>query len=285
MQIINWDLIGTTTSTFPKPIQRFINKWTHQWLPTLDHPSMRQTHLRNECPCCKREPETNLHFHECTETIKTITEKLIPAIQQYNTKNNTPEILTNLLLKGLTPNTQPHQLHNEHNQLIDIIVQQSNIGWQQLYYGRWAIEWQFTYNQLTNSHNGQNWCKQQLKIIWYHQYSRWTYRNDILHDKTNNFEKQRINDYLKNTITDLYTIGPKLTSIDRQRLEKPLDKLLKCTEKQKYQWITTNKRTLEKRAKETTNENTQLYIDQLFNSADKRPIPRNTTIASNFQPP
>jgi hypothetical protein len=167
-----------------------------------------------------------------------------------------------------------------------LIQHQSNIGWTHWIKGKWTTDWIHTFNSMTNTTKGLQWCTTLLKTIWLEYHQIWQIRNNKLHQPDNQFEIQRQNDMLDRTIEDTYNLAPLLQNIDRKRLMRPIDHLLNSTKNQKHLWITNNTKHLKTKVKQSTRPNTENPITTYFPRTKHRPQPRNnTTIASEFRPP
>ena len=63
---IDWQIIGTAIQSFKGNQKRTIQKYINGWLPTQAHKSSGNSGDDQLCPCCRKTPETNQHFIQCT---------------------------------------------------------------------------------------------------------------------------------------------------------------------------------------------------------------------------
>jgi hypothetical protein len=189
IDLIDWETYGNSIRQYTSTKLIFITKLTHNWLPTLHHPSHRYMHQITTCPCCKLDNETNQHFLTCTETVNHIETVLIPQLIQQN--RTEPPSLINLLTAAIHPINMNLIVLTDHPPSTHRIIEsQSQIGWDNTLKGRWSTSWVELYNRLTNTKNGVKWTVKNLKLIWNELHQKWLNRCNKLHDDSK-FEKQR----------------------------------------------------------------------------------------------
>ena len=100
-------------------------------------------------------------------------------------KRNTDLALMTILVKGIKAwrNHIPFNVTNLEPCHRELVQEQDNTGWRQIFNGRWSTKWaqlQERHDKETGSCN-PNWEKQTLTLIWNHWEKVWKIRNDIQH--------------------------------------------------------------------------------------------------------
>jgi hypothetical protein len=262
---IDWDILGTTLKRLPKYLHRHTLQMINYWLPVLHHPSQRTPNLRTTCPRCQLDNEDISHYHHCTHTKQHIIDNIIPKLITINEKFKTPNVLSKLINDILLPTINNTPIEENHPLILSrLLQQQSSIGWSHWVKGKWASEWIYTFNRLTNSDTGHKWSTKVLQLLWTEYHQIWLTRNNKLHQPDNLFETKRQADMLNQTIRETYELEERLNAIDRKRLMRPLDKLLNSTHRQKHIWINNNTKQLRKKAKECRKQTSSASITQYF---------------------
>ena len=203
-------------------------------------------------------------------------------------KRNTDPTLSTILLKGITlwRNHTPFNITNLGPQYRKLVHEQDNIGWRQIFNGRWSKSWskiQACHEGKTGSNN-PNWGKQILTVLWNQWDSLWKLRNKVQHG---NSPDDKIRIRIENAKTELESI------YNNKTLYVPLDlKFLFPSYKTHFQskklyqienWLQYYRGVFKQSIKEAqkasiaNTKSMQKYFVTTHKSVKKRTRPQNTT--------
>jgi len=141
------------------------------------------------CPSCQREPEDTQHFLECDHINRCcLFETLHSNITEVATKYTLHPGLITALWLGLLAIRTATPCPNIQNDLPPIIVRaissQQQIGWNQLYQGRFSKHWAQAINHLHPrlALAGRQIITILIQAIWKYVIATWTQRNTHLHN-------------------------------------------------------------------------------------------------------
>ena len=128
--------------------------------------------------------------------------------------------------------------------LHDLITLQTRAGWNQLYFGRFTIEWinqQEDYS-LSQGHKdrSEEWMTGLILIIFKRMHERWKLRCTTAHEDNPNNESQR-HTQLKNEITQLFDLKHLMPPHTHHIFYPPLQTLLLQPIPSLQTWIECNK--------------------------------------------
>ena len=128
--------------------------------------------------------------------------------------------------------------------LHDLITLQTRAGWNQLYFGRFTIEWinqQEDYS-LSQGHKdrSEEWLTGLIIIIFKRMHERWKLRCTTAHEDNPNHESQR-HTQLKNEITQLFDLKHLMPPHTHHIFSPPLQTLLLQPIPSLQTWIECNK--------------------------------------------
>jgi hypothetical protein len=163
----------------------------HEILPTATITNRYATHSSPMCPYCKTVEEDRDHVMKCDHSSKRQWRlKCITSIRKRCDDMKTREMLTTILTDGiqawfteatLQPVTYPHAFRQ-------LIQEQNDIGWRQLFNGRISNEWQRLQNEHLRRHGiktitltGQSWSTTVIVTIWKEFFALWEQRNNLVH--------------------------------------------------------------------------------------------------------
>jgi hypothetical protein len=96
-----------------------------------------------------------------------------------------------ILLEGLQTwlNSTPISRHRYPEKFQLLLIEQSHIGWDQLFYGRWSAQWKglqleylrANHKPVTRQNQGSQWVSAHIQIIWNHCHQWWQSRNNDRH--------------------------------------------------------------------------------------------------------
>ena len=222
---INWKAHGTS-------LRKQINRKSHYTklvngvLPTCRHVH-RADPTRNKCPLCKMHVEDWSHILRCPhpdrETWRTTTlEKLNAKCIATKTRPAIQRILNDGLAGWfvhpstdfrLDPLAYPEDVRR-------IIMSQNDVGWHQLFLGRFATEWseiQDVYFIRINQEaqdkklkrTGQRWQVVLIGFLWEQWWAVWESRNKDLHGFDAKTKAQAETREAHRTLRELYDLRPR----------------------------------------------------------------------------
>jgi hypothetical protein len=90
---------------------------------------------------------------------------------------------------------------DEHGNTAPAITEQINIGWLQLFYGRFSQDFIYAHDEWTSylqldekTNNGSTWLTRLTILIWRYALWTWKHRCETLHQTTQERNSQRIED-------------------------------------------------------------------------------------------
>ena len=128
--------------------------------------------------------------------------------------------------------------------LHDLITLQTRAGWNQLYFGRFTIEWINQQEDYSLSQGykdrSEEWMTGLISIIFKRMHERWKLRCTTAHEDNPNNESQR-HTQLKNEITQLFDLNHLMPSHTHHIFSPPLQTLLLQPIPSLKTWIECNK--------------------------------------------
>jgi hypothetical protein len=192
MSDINWDAHGKALAQLSQRHTQLV-KMCHEILPTATITFRYKATASPLCPICKADDEDRDHVMRCVDSTKAKwRHQLIGSVQKRCTEMKTRKMLTTILTDGLMqwfndkqiqPAAYPAPFHR-------LIKQQNEIGWRQLFNGRFSSEWQQLQNQHLRSNGikeitltGQSWTASLIVHLWKSFFDIWDQRNEFVHGK------------------------------------------------------------------------------------------------------
>jgi hypothetical protein len=229
-----WDDNTLTTidwNSFQQVIQKYttqrstVVKHLHAISPTGHIAHRNNTHMPHDCPACAHPEEDNMHLLTCThESRISWRADTIAAIACYVPETSDPYLL-DFLRDGLTrmhrklDDINPTQYPEKYHQLIS---QQTRIGWDHLYRGRWSTEWatsQHNYeknkNQTAQYKNSTRWLVGLGRILIDRWLKLWQLRNEQRHGKDASRLTELHAQKLYSELHDLYSYKDRVCPNDR----------------------------------------------------------------------
>lgn len=187
---INWESFSNSIRKQTQHKTHFI-KMVNECLPTNSR-QFRCGHVSNPtCPLCYIHVETFQHLFQCKSLISTQwRQKFHKTIRSQLSSLNTDPILTTILLQFFSElcgeDRQPStsETPQEYRKLQE---SQEQIGSQQLWLGRFSVEWDNIQSQYRASFLGEtrptngSWTSEIIQTIWSEWLQLWTARNQAIH--------------------------------------------------------------------------------------------------------
>ena len=246
---IDWDAHNRYLTKLPYLKTIKVVKYIHNWQNTtgaqkelFDKHRDEPEHQQHEymCPMKCGCHETAQHFLRCEKINSSAeTSRVLKSLRKWFANANTNQVLTTTLMHcirewlqfGNEPNTNDLDISNERNYqtIMQAIEAQSEIGWDQFFKGRIALQWgdiqqkHYDYERSQPSHNlkkyhdRQWWTANIIKQIVYVALNAWQIRNDKLHEdkKKNKYNAER--DELLNDVKKWYDCEGEFDDNDHYR--------------------------------------------------------------------
>ena len=211
-------------------ITKYRDRWTtmvkhvHALSPTGKIAHRNNHNLPHECPTCSVPYETNHHLLVCAHPSRKAWQcETIRKATQYAQSRVDPYLL-DILRDGLL------RFHRELDTIPQshyprcyaaLIQSQNDIGWDQLYRGRWSVEWRQQQDNYMTNHpdglpiSGSDWVRGLGRLLIDQWFQLWKLRNDDRHGKDQ--EQQRIlrERIIHASIREMYTYRSKVCPADR----------------------------------------------------------------------
>ena len=233
MKNVNWVAHGTILRKQFKRKSHY-TKLVHGILPTGKQVHRRDP-IRNKCPLCRDAVEDWQHILKCPhERRDKWRQDMLVAVEQKSTSLNTRPMLIRILIAALngwlrhTLTDYAYELNPSGfpREVRRLIRQQNEIGWQQLFLGRFSNEW----GDLQDDHyaqtraeaaydkkkikkqTGQRWQVAIIGLLWDQWWAVWESRNKDLHGADAHSRSQAETREVHRTLRELYDLRPRLST-------------------------------------------------------------------------
>ncbi|KAI2490364.1 hypothetical protein MHU86_24204 [Fragilaria crotonensis] len=228
---VNWKAHG---SSLRRKIQRktHYTKLVHGILPTGKQVHRRDP-TRNKCPLCHTTEEDWSHIIKCPhESRRAWRVQVIPTVEAKCKSLQTRPLLTRVLSDALTGwfnhVNDDYTLNSQQypTEVHQLIRQQNEIGWHQLFLGRFSNEWsdvqdiyyaqkdaEAVHNKKKKKKNtGQRWQVHIIGLLWDQWWALWESRNRDLHGEDARSRAQAETREVHRTLRELYDYRARLST-------------------------------------------------------------------------
>jgi hypothetical protein len=246
---INWKIQHKAINRFSISDQQRILKFVHSWMPTGKHLHREKETNSIHCPLCHNEVEDNIHIFNCQHPSQVrLQQELLLYIAKQQHGKEMPE-LAQLMEWAITNSNQSQtwqvneKLHP--TELQHAIKAQNKIGWQQIFYGRFALDFEQAQEEFYRwqglpeiTHNGQKWQLDLIQQIWKTMLSLWSNRNKAKHDEGEFAHQQNTRRQLVHRAQHCFKQAHLLSAADRNHLfQKPYDERICEDIKHLQAWV------------------------------------------------
>ena len=213
--------------------EQLLKKYKAQWPSLIKHiygisPTGKIAHRNNpllphECPTCMAHYESNNHVIQCRHPSrdKWRSETLRRAIT-YRAAEVDP-ILVDILHDGMLrfhKILDPIQSSDYPARYTPLIIHQNSIGWDQVYRGRWAIDWSQMQDQYSSKStqplvNGATWLLGLGRLLLDQWFKVWKQRNEDRHHRDNIQLQESRRDLIHQEMRALYACRMQVCPQDR----------------------------------------------------------------------
>jgi hypothetical protein len=255
MEKINWEAHGKALGA---QINRRVHltKLVHDCLPAY-HRMNRDENVERECPGFKQADETRDHILRCSHPrYCEWHEQFQKVMNNFHVKAQTSPLLVTLWNESLK---QWFNANGEEIQVSPIlfppdirqvIVQQNQIGWRQMFQGRFAIAWAVIQDNFyarqqgstegqkqrrTRKQTGLRWQQKFIQEIWTQWTQLWKIRNDLVHGSSTKTQEDALRNQTTREVSQIYDHRDQLEPQTRQLLFSEVNGHL-----QRPSWVTRN---------------------------------------------
>jgi hypothetical protein len=225
---INWKIQRRVLMTYSSNDQRRILKMVHGWLPTYARLHRESQTTNPRCPLCYYRSETSLHIFCCTHPRQQELYRRITHYLEEDGKKSGNKVINRVITTALENTSNTTTLNTDKTGDINIdkwIQDQSQIGWEQILYGRTAksletaldIYFRSKKND-TRQETGAKWIKRLIHKIWDTFLQLWLQRNEIIHGKQEGAQSIREQQFLEVRVSRCYEYQYKLQAEDRGKI-------------------------------------------------------------------
>jgi hypothetical protein len=240
--------------------QNIIKKYKDQWTTLAKHlhaisPTGHLAHQNNhylphECPACSEPNETNLHLLLCRASSRVQWRRdTVHKVINYESDSIDPHLI-DILRDGITRfHKQLEQLSEQRypSRYAILIRQQNKIGWEQLYRGKWSIEWVKLQDRYVTGGkigiSGSEWIIGLGRLMIQQWLHLWKLRNEERHGVDNLRHSQLREQTLHAELRELYHFRHQVCPNDRQIFHMSAEEHLRLhpTLNALEEWISTYK--------------------------------------------
>jgi hypothetical protein len=167
-------------------------------------------------------------FHEAEHTCPTLQDTLFNALK-FEIFGNPPAFAN----------------HNDDEELTQLRMEQTRLGWGQLFRGRFSCKWaeiqqQFLRNLVVDHRyfTGDLWVRKLINLFWHFNRRLWDARNLDKHGHTPIQNQAIRRDRLQASVHELYNSSSKMLAADRDIFDLPADDRLRDHEPARIEnWI------------------------------------------------
>ena len=241
---IDWKMHNKELQKFPRTKQVTLHKYIHGWLATQKRKLRERRALDDKCPLCG-EVELRSHLFTCTnEQLHLVRTSYWKRLCTRITEHTVPEFRAifqtglDVIAGGDLPTKQVKDAWPNDMQVTFQV--QTEIGWDQVMFGRLATEWDVLAQYGTcigKEHRVGVWAGKAIRLCWEYGLELWTTRNQLVHGsdaEVSVMEKVRISALIKALYSELPIIVPQSKQI---LFSMPQDEILKLEYTGQVAWL------------------------------------------------
>ena len=206
------------------------------------------------CVLCGSDHEDHFHILCCEhQTRDTWRQGFLRDLRDFFVSSNTSPLLSNLLLESirqwfLSPTDVFIQPERYHPLLRPIIHQQNQIGWSQLFMGRFAISWSRTQAQYFEhfrsvddiKKHGTAWQASLIQFVWERWFTLWKQRNQEVHGHNERTRRDASQRETRRQLTEIYRHRHMYDDSVQQLLHQDIEDHMHQSLNVTKNWIATN---------------------------------------------
>jgi hypothetical protein len=222
--MINWHAFATARKALPY-LDHFLPKLCAGWLPTYHHLNKTEG-LPDQCPLCKQS-ETTDHLFVCKQRYASRTKffmkfqgllidlKTLPTIQKALVDG-----IKWLIAKNIDPDNQPFESSSNAARY------QTKIGWQHIFRGFLAKQWQeeqqaytiLQYPQTDDDSPRAQWSTKVTQFLLKTSHETWLERCQVVHHKTSRQESEHETLRAATRLRAIYRYSNAVNALDQENI-------------------------------------------------------------------
>ena len=230
MNDIDWDVYKRLVAA-QRHNHIIMVKHFHAISPTGHFANRNQPHLPRGCPSCPCPDETNDHIITCPATsrsqwrLSTTTQLFNKISTTWQTDPVLEAIISDGLLRvhnNLAPSVPCENYHPSYHQLIE---SQNQIGWIQIYRGKWSREWVKAHEKYarhrewdSEDSDGPAWVHKCGNFLLERWKVLWTLRNTERHGKDEKEKQTNLQNLLLPQLEHYYRLAQRVIPVDKALL-------------------------------------------------------------------
>ena len=228
IQKIDWDMVSQLVMPFDDARPTLV-KHMHGIAPTGIIANRNDPQASNQCPACLECQETNDHLFVCPAPSRDQWRQTLMTGFRNKCKTTLPggSSITTILIDGVTrslhlrnANVNHHDYPPEYHQLIH---DQNDIGWLQLFRCRWAKEWTSCYIAVAQQQGipkptmeARKWVQNSGKFLLQQWWALWKLRTEERHGHDQETKAAKLRDVVMSQLEALYRYRLTIMPVDRR---------------------------------------------------------------------
>lgn len=230
IQMIDWKIYSYILPKYQKTRTTLV-KHLHAISPTGHIAHRNDHHQPHECPACNQEYEDNNHVILCQHASRAAwRSSTLQHISGYQPGQSDPYLL-DILRDGVTrfhQQDQPPLIQHYPPRYHVLISCQNQIGWDQVYRGRWSKEWlrlQDAYhnNRQIRDSNSTSWMVSLGRLLIDQWFLVWHIRNEQRHGRDQIRHSQLRAQILHSQMRELYSYRDRVLPCDQSIFQESLE--------------------------------------------------------------
>ena len=213
VKLIDWTTFAHIIKKY-KNVHSTIVKHVHDISPTGNIAHRNNPYLPQECPVCGRHLEDNSHVIQCPYPSRAQwRQRTLDKLAKYDNPDSDP-VLIDLLQDGLRRYHQKLEPPSEVDypaEYQQVVREQTKIGWNQIYKGRWSQKWAILQSQhcrntrpTSPQATGPKWVLSIGRLLMDQWLELWQIRNQERHGKDLAEEAEKRKKVVIKELTALY---------------------------------------------------------------------------------
>jgi hypothetical protein len=260
-QMVDWPAYFKAFRRIPRSHRVSIMKLSHQLWNTNIQNEKYYGHS-NMCPICQLAPESPTHVYKCSHPAAATHRKEALSSLSTSLTGSTPPVLQEVLLSGLTqwictdcPSTIQASTEGSRLPTLRAITaafkSQTTLGWDSFHRGHIVSQWKDAYKlnyrpkkQLTQQQMetaSDKWSRLLITAIWTYSERLWSFRNQVVHGRTevntNSKEIQQLKDRADALYRQFETDPHMIPSSRNYLFHRPLSSIVAMGKEALAGWI------------------------------------------------
>ena len=249
--MIDWTAIDQASKTLTNARQIWLTKHVSGFCATASTMEKRKKWESNLCPLCKLSVEDSQHVIICPDNrVRTKYASSLQKLMDHMKRTHTHPAIQNIFLHTLSDgNSHKFKDYIPRTEidpnLHEAAKEQDILGWTKMFNGHISSQWAKMQHQhykmmYQNPPSISHWAKNLILQFYTISHDMWTHRNEIVHEKVEEFLNLRESNQLQKEITESFNTGPtQVLPMHRYMFKDTLANLFNKSVVEKRYWIAT----------------------------------------------